>query len=78
MPTVSEIITENIIKQLEQGVAPFRWPSRSGLPSVWTQRHLVLGAIAILLALPAIGLVGGSAYVIAKKGNKISVLFDHQ
>ena len=26
MPTVPEIVTENIIKQLEQGVAPWRKP----------------------------------------------------
>lgn len=36
MPTVPEIITENVIKQLEQGVAPWRKPWST---SVIYQQH---------------------------------------
>jgi hypothetical protein len=32
MPTVPEIITENVIKQLEQGVAPWRKPWSTSMP----------------------------------------------
>jgi antirestriction protein ArdC len=32
MPTVPEIITESVLKQLEQGVAPWRKPWSTSIP----------------------------------------------
>jgi antirestriction protein ArdC len=32
MPTVQEIITESVLKQLEQGVAPWRKPWATSIP----------------------------------------------
>ena len=33
MPTVPEIITESVLKQLEQGVAPWRKPWSTSIPA---------------------------------------------
>ena len=47
MPTVPEIVTESVIKQLEQGVAPWRKPwstsigEKSSLVTFWKIDELV-------------------------------------
>ena len=50
MPTVPEIITENILKQLEQGVAPWRKPWSTSVPRNLISKKPYRGLNVFLLA----------------------------
>jgi antirestriction protein ArdC len=55
MPSVSEIITENIIKQLEQGVAPWRKPWFTSVPRNLISKRPYGGLNVFLLATQGYG-----------------------
>jgi antirestriction protein ArdC len=55
MPTVPEIITENIIKQLEQGVAPWRKPWSTSIPRNLISKKPYRGLNVFLLATQGYG-----------------------
>ncbi len=55
MPTVPEIITENIIKQLEQGVAPWRKPWSTSMPRNLISKKPYRGLNVFLLATQGYG-----------------------
>jgi antirestriction protein ArdC len=50
MPTVPEIITENVIKQLEQGVAPWRKPWSTSIPRNLISKRAYRGLNVFMLA----------------------------
>jgi antirestriction protein ArdC len=50
MPTVPEIITENVIKQLEQGVAPWRKPWSTSIPRNLITKRPYRGLNVFMLA----------------------------
>ena len=50
MPTVPEIITESILKQLEQGVAPWRKPWSTSVPRNLISKKPYRGLNVFLLA----------------------------
>ena len=55
MPTVTEIITENILKQLEQGVAPWRKPWSTSVPRNLISKKPYRGLNVFLLATQGYG-----------------------
>ena len=55
MPSVPEIITENIIKQLEQGVAPWRKPWSTSIPRNLISKKPYRGLNVLLLATQGYG-----------------------
>jgi antirestriction protein ArdC len=55
MPTVSEIITESILKQLEQGVAPWRKPWSTSIPRNLISKKSYRGLNVFLLATQGYG-----------------------
>jgi antirestriction protein ArdC len=55
MPSVPEIITENIIKQLEQGVAPWRKPWSTSIPRNLISKKPYRGLNVFLLATQGYG-----------------------
>src|SRR5580704_7918441 len=55
MPTVAEIITENVIKQLEQGVAPWRKPWSTSVPRNLISTRPYRGLNVFLLATQGYG-----------------------
>lgn len=55
MPTVQEIITENVIKQLEQGVAPWRKPWSTSIPRNLISKKSYRGLNIFLLATQGYG-----------------------
>ena len=50
MPTVSDIITESVLKQLEQGVAPWRKPWSTSIPRNLISKKPYRGLNVFLLA----------------------------
>jgi antirestriction protein ArdC len=55
MPAVPEIITERILKQLEQGVAPWRKPWSTSIPQNLISRKPYRGLNVFLLATQGYG-----------------------
>ena len=55
MPTVPEIITENVLKQLEQGVAPWRKPWLTSIPRNLISKNPYRGLNVFLLATQGYG-----------------------
>ena len=55
MPSVPEIITENIVKQLEQGVAPWRKPWSTSIPRNLISKKPYRGLNMFLLATQGYG-----------------------
>jgi antirestriction protein ArdC len=55
MPTVPEIITQNVLKQLEQGVAPWRKPWSSSIPRDLISKKPYRGLNVLLLATQGYG-----------------------
>jgi antirestriction protein ArdC len=55
MPTVPEIITENVIKQLEQGVAPWRKPWSTSMPRNLITKKPYRGLNVFMLATQGYG-----------------------
>src|SRR5271170_6449031 len=55
MPTVPEIITQNVLKQLEQGVAPWRKPWSSSIPRNLVSKKSYRGLNVFLLATQGYG-----------------------
>ncbi len=55
MPTVPEIITESILKQLEQGVAPWRKPWSTSVPRNLISKKPYRGLNVFLLATQGYG-----------------------
>src|SRR5580693_4092070 len=55
MPTVPEIITENVIKQLEQGVAPWRKPWSTSIPRNLITKRPYRGLNVFMLATQGYG-----------------------
>jgi antirestriction protein ArdC len=55
MPTVPEIITENVIKQLEQGVAPWRKPWSTSVPRNLISKRPYRGLNVFMLATQGYG-----------------------
>jgi antirestriction protein ArdC len=55
MPTVPEIITESVLKQLEQGVAPWRKPWSASIPRNLTSKKPYRGLNVFLLATQGYG-----------------------
>src|SRR5215469_9635819 len=55
MPSVPEIITENIIKQLEQGVAPWRKPWSTSMPRNLISKKAYRGLNVFMLATQGYG-----------------------
>jgi len=55
MPTVPEIITQNILKELEQGVAPWRKPWSSSIPRNLISKKPYRGLNVFLLATQGYG-----------------------
>jgi antirestriction protein ArdC len=55
MPTVPEIITENVIKQLEQGVAPWRKPWSTSMPRNLISKRPYRGLNVFMLATQGYG-----------------------
>jgi antirestriction protein ArdC len=55
MPTVLEIITENVIKQLEQGVAPWRKPWSTSVPRNLITKRPYRGLNVFMLATEGYG-----------------------
>ena len=56
MPTVAEIITENVIKQLEQGVAPWRKPWSTSIPRNLITKKSYRGLNVFMLATQGYGI----------------------
>jgi antirestriction protein ArdC len=50
MPTVYDVVTESIIKQLESGVAPWRKPWRTEMPANLVSRKEYRGINIFILA----------------------------
>jgi hypothetical protein len=59
-PTVPEIVTENVIKQLEQGVAPWRKPWPTSVPRNLISKKAYRGLNVFMLATQGYGLATGS------------------
>ena len=55
MPTVPEIITQSVLKQLEQGVAPWRKPWSSSIPRNLISKKSYRGLNVFLLATQGYG-----------------------
>lgn len=55
MPTVPEIVTENVIKQLEKGVAPWRKPWSTSVPRNLISKKAYRGLNVFLLATQGYG-----------------------
>ena len=55
MPTVPEIITESVIKQLEQGVAPWRKPWSTSVPRNLISKKPYRGLNVFMLATQGYG-----------------------
>ena len=55
MPTVPEIITESVLKQLEQGVAPWRKPWSTSIPRNFISKKPYRGLNVFLLATQGYG-----------------------
>jgi antirestriction protein ArdC len=55
MPTVPEIITDNVIKQLEQGVAPWRKPWSTSIPRNLISKRPYRGLNVFMLATQGYG-----------------------
>jgi N-terminal domain of anti-restriction factor ArdC len=55
MPTVPEIITESVLKQLEQGVAPWRKPWSTSIPQNLISKKPYRGLNVFLLATQGYG-----------------------
>ena len=55
MPTVPEIITESVLKQLEQGVAPWRKPWSTSIPRNLISKKPYRGLNVFLLATQGYG-----------------------
>jgi antirestriction protein ArdC len=67
MPTVPEIITENVIKQLEQGVAPWRKPWSTSVPRNLITKKSYRGLNVFMLATQGYGSCYGLTFNQAKQ-----------